>query len=351
MANNNLSVRGAWEAGSAVLKTICYRKRTPLMIGWNLTFRCNLRCSYCGVDQLDYEELATEQVCKTLDELYAIGGRWITFSGGEPLLRRDLPEIIDHAHNLGMHVFMSSNGRFIPRDIEKIKNLDKVSISIDGPEDVHDDIRGKGSLQHAVDGIRVCQENDILVSLTCVLSRDNLDRVEEVLDFADEHNVWIIFQPATKWLEATDGVPNPLAPPEEEYRQTIRNLMALKKKGAPISNSQAGMRHLLNWPNKSPVGCKAGVLTCTIEPDGRMIACDFDPSAFHGDNAQDAETATERFKAMRVPEQCCQECWCAPLVELNLVFSFNLSAIFNIIQMEMRPAANNTVWRESTETT
>lgn len=316
------------------------RQGRPLMTAFNVTFRCNLRCTYCGVDRLEYSELTAEQQKEMLRELRALGGRWVTFSGGEPLLRKDLLDVIDYAvDTLGMHVFLSSNGRFVPKYIDRLAKVDKISISLDGPEDVHDAVRGEGAFQRAVEAIEACRDKGIKVSLTCTLSSLNTGRLDEVIDFARAHRAWVMFQPGTLWLEAVNPEKNPIAPEPAACRAAIDQLIARKKAGAPIANSLPGLRHLRRWPEASPIGpaCTAGLLTATIEPDGRYTACGFDGRTYHADLPAPEGTLTQRVQATPPPATCCNECWCAPLVELNLVLNGNLAAAWNLLRMDLLP--------------
>lgn len=334
---------GLWrfvEVGNAFLAALVFRRGRPLMTAFNVTFRCNLRCSYCGVDQLEYTELTAGQQKEMLRELHALGGRWITFSGGEPLLRKDLLDVIDYAvDTLGMHVFLSSNGRFVPKYIDRLTKVDKISISLDGPPDVHDAVRGEGSFQRAVDAIVAARARGINVSLTCTISSLNSDRLDEVIDFANEHKVWVMFQPATLWLEAVNAEKNPIAPEPDALRSALDHLITRKRAGAPIANSVVGLRHLRKWPVASRLGrvCTAGLLTATIEPDGRYVACGFDGREFHADLPAPDAPFTQRYHAATPPATCCNECWCAPLVELNLVLNLNPAAILNMLRIDLLP--------------
>lgn len=334
---------GLWrfvEVGSAFLSALVLRRGRPLMTAFNVTFRCNLRCSYCGVDQLEYSELSAAQQMEMLRELHALGGRWVTFSGGEPLLRKDLLDVIDYAvDTLGMHVFLSSNGRFVPKYIDRLTKVDKISISLDGPADIHDAVRGEGSFQRAVDAIVAARARGINVSLTCTISRLNSERLDEVIAFANEHKVWVMFQPATLWLEAVNSEKNPIAPEPEALRSAIDGLISRKRAGAPVANSTVGLKHLRKWPNASKLGrvCTAGLLTATIEPDGRYVACGFDGREFHADLPAPTAPFTERYQAAAPPATCCNECWCAPLVELNLVLNGNPTAVLNMLRMDLLP--------------
>ena len=80
----------------AVLQAKILRRRIPFAVSWALTYRCNAKCLYCRIQDIDLKELGIKEILSILDELAAMGTRWISFTGGEPLLRDDIGEIIDY---------------------------------------------------------------------------------------------------------------------------------------------------------------------------------------------------------------------------------------------------------------
>ena len=303
----------------------------PLFVSWNLTFRCNLRCGYCGASDAPRRECDTEEIKRGLDDLYALGGRWITFGGGEPLLRRDLPEIVAHAKALGFQVFISTNGHFVPDRIDELGEVDKLNLSLDGPREIHDAVRGAGAFEDTLRAARVAREAKLPFSYQCVLARHNLGCIEETLAIAREQHAWMMFQPATQWLDSSTA-PNPLAPPVEEYREAMASLLRLKEAGAPIANSKGGLRHLAHWPNNMPIRCLAGRLTVMIEPDGTLLSCHQCEVAhfLNADDKPDKGIAAQYHET--IPPKGCVQCWCAPIVELALICSLKPEPIFNTIR-------------------
>jgi MoaA/NifB/PqqE/SkfB family radical SAM enzyme len=86
-----------------------------LFVLWSITFRCNLRCQYCAAFEVRRDELGTDEVLAGLDTLRAIGARWVTSGGGEPLVRKDIGEIVRHARGAGTD-FLAATGRGPERD-------------------------------------------------------------------------------------------------------------------------------------------------------------------------------------------------------------------------------------------
>ena len=329
-SRKGLSARVGRHNLAALGKTLILRKRIPLFLSWNITFRCNLRCKYCGSYDVQRPELDTPEVLEGLDGLWDLGARWITFGGGEPLVRNDITEILRHAKQKGFQVFLSTNGWLLRENAAVLKWVDNVNLSLDGGREVHDEVRGEGAFDKTIEGITICEEAGVPASLQCVLSSYNLDSIGDVLDTASAHGLRAMFQPATKWLDSSTE-PNPIAPPVEPYRKAMARLIDLKKQGAPIANSVGGLRHLAKWPDPAPIWCSAGIVTCTVEADGTMLAChQCQVGQFlRADSAKGA--LKDQFENMPLPKNCTQ-CWCAPLVELGLIFSLRPEPIMNAVR-------------------
>jgi len=129
-----------------------------LMTSWRSTGACNARCSYCNVDatgQHAPRELTTQEAMHLVDEIHKFGVRWFGIKGGEPLMRKDIFEIASYAKSKGLNVCLLTNGCFVDGEIydNLVKNQIWTSVSIDGPEEINDQLRGKGSYKKAVAAI------------------------------------------------------------------------------------------------------------------------------------------------------------------------------------------------------
>jgi len=322
----------AVHAATALGRIFILRQRVPLFVGWNVTFRCNLRCRYCGACDARREELDTAGMLRGLDELWALGARWITFGGGEPLLRSDMGDIVAHARKLGFEPFLSTNGWLVPRCMDTVRLASHVNLSLDGPREIHDEVRGAGAFDHTLDAVRACRGAGVPVSFQCTLSSFNLHSVDEVVALAESLDVPVMFQPATAWLDSS-AEPNPIAAERGAYHEAINRLMELKRAGRPIANSTAGLGHLAHWPENRSIWCGAGRIMVEIEPDGRMLACH--QYEFARASTEDAGGAppsiTEQFTRMTALPGCPQ-CWCGPIVELATIMSLQPGAVMGALR-------------------
>ena len=154
--------------------------KKPVVV-WNMTRRCNLKCIHCYSNSADIEypdELTTEEGKKLIDDLAAFGSPVILFSGGEPLIRKDLLELAQYATDKGMRAVISTNGTLITKEIaaklQKI-GLSYVGVSLDGLAKTHDRFRGKkGAFAAAIEGIRNCRDAGIKVGIRFTVNKHNL---------------------------------------------------------------------------------------------------------------------------------------------------------------------------------
>ncbi|MFZ2604182.1 MAG: radical SAM protein [Candidatus Omnitrophota bacterium] len=317
-----------FQAAKLLIKARFFKIKIPLAVSWSLTFRCNQRCLYCAIWKHDCREMVTPEVLSMMTEFIKLGTKWISFTGGEPLMRDDIGAIVQYAKNKNIYVSVSSNGRLVTRRINQLKGIDRIKLTLDGPAETNDIVRGAGSFDAVMEAIDACKKNGIPICLQCVLSKYNLDSVDWVIDFATTNKLKILFQPAVKEL-LWSMAPNVIAPSKEAYRRAIIQLIKRKQEGAPISNSLSGLRHLYCWPEPKKIYCSAGRLSFNIGPDGTILACNRlyrDLTGIKKDiNINDI------IKGIK-PVLSCDQCWCSSLVEFNLITSLNLKAIINYLR-------------------
>jgi len=172
------------------------KDKKPVVV-WNMTKRCNLRCIHCYAKAEDggYKgnELTTAEGKKLIDDLAAFGVPVILFSGGEPLLRKDLPELVDYAVKKGLRAVISTNGTLISRKMARIfseRGLSYIGISLDGIGDVNDAFRGKkGAFVKALNGIRNAKNAGIKVGLRFTINIRNYKEVPKIFDLIEEEQI------------------------------------------------------------------------------------------------------------------------------------------------------------------
>jgi 12,18-didecarboxysiroheme deacetylase len=169
--------------------------KRPVVV-WNMTQRCNLKCIHCyarATTKAAENELSTSEGRALIDDLAQFGSPVILFSGGEPLMREDLPDLAEYAVQKGMRAVISTNGTLITRDMaRKLKaiGLSYVGVSLDGMEAVHDHFRGvPGAFQSALKGIRNSQEAGIKVGLRFTINRYNQAEIPNIFRLLEEMDI------------------------------------------------------------------------------------------------------------------------------------------------------------------
>jgi Fe-coproporphyrin III synthase len=169
--------------------------KKPVVV-WNCTRRCNLKCEHCYSKSQDQDyggELSTEEAKVMIDDLAAYGAPVLLFSGGEPLMRKDLFELAEYTVSKGMRVVLSTNGTRINKETAaKLKAIgfSYIGISLDGMEEVNDKFRGKkGAFAMAMEGITNCQEAGLKVGLRFTINKSNVDQVNPLFDLIEEKGI------------------------------------------------------------------------------------------------------------------------------------------------------------------
>jgi MoaA/NifB/PqqE/SkfB family radical SAM enzyme len=310
--------------GASFLKAVMSGQTRPFLIGWCITNQCNLKCVYCHSGQKSIPELSTNQIKEIILLLFKRGTRVIRFTGGEPLLRPDLEELISLNNKLGIWTTVATNGVLVPSHIRTLKLVDNVVISIDGPEDVHDALRGAGSYRKAVEACDALFEEKIPISISTVLTSLNSQSIESVLALAARFKAKAFFQPATSSVLFGDPS-NPVFPADHEYPRVLHRLLELKKRNKAVGNSREAIKYFLG-ARYHKINCVAGKIFFRIEPQGDIHTC------------LRAEIAPDRLNLLKhgldhclkqIGSRPCDDCWSINLIEMNLLASGRLGAVID----------------------
>ena len=322
-----MSLAESIEYGSAFVKARAMGQRVPLVVSMVVTNRCNYSCDYCDRWDGRGRRLTTAEIMSMLDEMASMGTRRIIFTGGEPLIRKDMLDIVRRARTLGMKVNLNSNGKLIPRFMEQLRILSGLTISIDGDRVVHDAIRGEGAFDAALDAVRAAREYpDIKVRLCAVISGQSIGAEDALLDVARREGVEVFFQPAEQ-IQLGGSDDNPLVAPVARYRETIDHLIRERQNGAPIANSVSALKYLRAWPDGPALPCAGAKLFCRVDHEGRVMIC--------GRMGQYEESYSAldlgfREAFLRLHDARCPTCWCASRVEVNQAFALRPDALLGL---------------------
>ena len=190
------ALRYGRQSGNLPSHLLQFSKDKRPVVVWNITRACNLKCVHCyahATEESTSDELSTAEGKQLIDDLAAFGAPVLLFSGGEPMVRKDLPELAAYAVEKGMRAVISTNGTLINRKmaqtLKKI-GLSYVGISLDGMESVNDHFRGvKGAYRKALEGIRNCQEAGIKVGLRFTINKQNVKEISGIFDLLESMDI------------------------------------------------------------------------------------------------------------------------------------------------------------------
>jgi radical SAM protein with 4Fe4S-binding SPASM domain len=278
------------------MATMALRNGYDFLIQWHLTERCNLRCRHCYQTAHGSFELSLDEIRTSLEEIGEMFDAWseaydVRFSpsfnitGGEPLLREDLFEVLSELRRRQYEIFLLTNGTLIDRERARLLSdlgMKGVQVSIEGCEEVHDSMRGEGSFCRAVDGIGHLLDAGVPVTLNVTLSRLNAASMRKVVLFASHLGVRRVgfsrLVPAGRGL----GLASEMLQPQD-MRQLYETLFSLDSMnlevvtGDPVASQfRAGLRGEGETRARDGApsgGCSAGVAGITIQADGTLVPC------------------------------------------------------------------------------
>ena len=171
------------------------KDKKPVVV-WNCTRRCNLQCVHCYAQSADQQycgEMTTAEGFALLEDLAQFGSPVVLFSGGEPLMRKDLLELAGRAVELGLRTVISTNGTLIDEQkAEQLREigLSYVGVSLDGMQPINDKFRGMaGAFDKALTGIRNCLKAGIKVGLRFTINKRNVADVGDIFSRLKDENI------------------------------------------------------------------------------------------------------------------------------------------------------------------
>ncbi|MDK2821238.1 MAG: AdoMet-dependent heme synthase [Clostridia bacterium] len=255
-----------------------------MILSWNTTNQCNLYCDHCYRDagvKAD-EELDTKEGKSLIDEIAKAGFKIMVFSGGEPLMRPDILELISYAKKNGLRPVLGSNGTLI--DLSLAKELKKagamaIGISLDSRNPKrHDQLRRKeGSWEEAVAGMKACREAGLPFQIHTTVFDWNQHELEEITDLAVElgavghHFFFLVPTGRAATIEAESLR-------AKEYEATLRRILEKQQKVdielKPTCAPQfMRIARQMGLKLRYSRGCLAGISYCIISPTGNVQPC------------------------------------------------------------------------------
>ncbi len=330
----SIGFQNIWRMGYGTALHRAFGVRRPLNVMLSLTDRCTCLCKYCRIPLRKSPEMSLDQLIALFGQMRRAGTARLGLWGGEPLVRRDIGDILVAAKDKGFYVSVDTNGELVSQKLTELESADHVVVSLDGRKENHDGNRHAGAHDAALEAIRALSLRNKRVWTISVLTRRTIHDVDYILDLAREHGFMATFQilhhNAILGTDTTD-----LAPDDHDLRQTIKYLIQAKLRGAPIANTIHYLKYIRGWPDFSRpasyerVGwlpCFAGDLFCNIDTNGDLFPCSLLVGQIPARNVL-TSGFSEAFKA--TSRKGCESCAASCYVEYNHLHSLNPAAVWD----------------------
>jgi len=298
------------------------KKFVPLVMSWNVTRECNMKCSHCYINAAEgklQKELTTQEGKKLIDQISEVSHPLLILSGGEPLMRSDIFELIEYGVSKGLKMGLGSNGSLIDDQVaRKLKDagIATVSISIDSniPKQ-HDEFRGiEGAWEKAVNACQALRKNNVLVQVNTTLTHENYDQVDDIMTLAEEigvENFHLFFLvPTGRATKLTDISPQKYEDMiTKTFAKVSKHTLNVRPSCAPqfmriAKNMGLDMRQWIR-------GCIAGMYYCRIYPNGDVTPCPYLPIKLGNVRDQSFENIwfnSSVLKSFRTPDRLKGKC-------------------------------------------
>ncbi|HVE12616.1 MAG TPA: radical SAM protein [Elusimicrobiota bacterium] len=323
-------------------------RKIPTSVTISATYHCNLTCSHCQAENDNSKkDITTERFLRLIDEIADAGATKIGFTGGEPMIRRDFGELMERCRARGLITSVVANGWLVKRNIEQLKGLNLLFLSLDGDAQAHDAIRGPGNFEKFVESVEVAQAHGIPVAALTTLMSNNFHCIQGMADIVTKYRLhWMVGMIQTAFTKRTEQDLTP-----EQAREAVRIVSQVRN----LRTSKGYLRSVLNF---SPMErCWAGIGYCVIAPNGMLYPCfpaQFDHEAYNGVamNKENGYTAPpdhyrgvsivdkpfgQAFDELLLYRRTCDTCTLACHLEANYLYELRPDNVLQSFKL-MKPA-------------
>ncbi len=272
----------------------------PGQVHVSITERCCLPCTMCDIwKRRPGRELSTAEWTGIFDQVAAWAGPvGLNFSGGEPLMRRDLPALVRHGASLGFTVTSNTNGVLLTAELAarlEDAGLEELFVSLDGVRaETHERLRPRaGTFRRVMRALEHLERQRRLQTvIAAVLHRHNLGEIPDLLAMAEERGFRLILQPLYHpfgrpydpgWARDNELLPTAADLPRLD--ELLTRLVEVRRRGGPLSNPVAQLEayraYFRDPAGEGPVPCHAGHRDLGLDPAGRVLLCFWMPPVGH----------------------------------------------------------------------
>jgi len=250
--------------------------RRPLLAIFQVNLRCNSSCGYCNLPlNVGRYEMSRSEIRRVFCSLYQDGLRVVFIQGGEPLLRRDLPDILQDLHEIGFHLTVITNGTKLTADL--VKRLDDLGVSLSISLDTldpatYEQIRGARQLDAVLTGLDLLEQYRAPKFLTCIVTDLNRDEVTEVVAFARRRRFLPVVG-AYHWDVGLYGKQDATLMYDRDQARLVFERL-LEGQALPPGYLRQYAQDNVAWLRGEPLSpCDAGRYSVAIDASGNVSPC------------------------------------------------------------------------------
>ncbi|RRA98800.1 radical SAM protein [Larkinella rosea] len=238
----------------------------PVLCNYYITYRCNATCSFCDIWERPSPYVTPENVADNLRDLKRLGVRVIDFTGGEPLLHRQLDELLREAKNRGLITTVTTNGLLYPKNAEKLHGLiDMLHFSLDSPiAEEHDKSRGVKCFDKVMESIAIAKQLGERPDILFTVFEHNVHQIRQMYEeICLPNNLVLILNPVFEYNDVETG--------GGFSEKTLQEMTWWgKQKNVYINDAFIQLRRDGGNHVEDPV-CLAGSTTLVISPENKLV--------------------------------------------------------------------------------
>jgi MoaA/NifB/PqqE/SkfB family radical SAM enzyme len=305
----------------------------PLFASYNVTGRCNMRCSFCDWWKKDLPELSTSKALAAIDAVCSLGVSFFDLSGGEPLLRKDLTRLAKRVAFHGCLVSMNTNGTLLNKNRigEVADAFDTVVVSLDGPREIHDLTRGvPGTYDKAIEAIHLLKASGVRTGVNSVVTPWNINILPQFIEELRSMTDFAQVQPIHPYPPSPKNVPK-----NELVSRLLDYLLKLKRSEpgflAVPTEFIKGFRQF--FMGNAPKICHAGELYVAINPEGKLLACPARSDLVLGDalNGSVEEALKKSDNEGWRGVNACRGCWLECTVGVSIALKNPIKEVSQLV--------------------
>lgn len=240
--------------------------RHPVLCNYYVTYRCNASCSFCDIWERPSPYVTPEEVALNLQQLRKLGVRVIDFTGGEPLLHRQIDELLRMAKRMGFITTLTTNGLLYPKWAQRLQGLvDMLHFSLDSPhKEEHDASRGVACYDFVMESIALARTLGERPDILFTVLEQNIDQIPEVYEYITRPNgLVLILNPVFDYNQVSTG-----GALSEASLERLSHWG--RKAGVYLNEGFIGLRKDGGNHTEKPV-CLAGSTTVVISPENKLV--------------------------------------------------------------------------------